>query len=233
MKSTILVMICGMVFWSSSMAQEQLSPILERPFTAVTFDLLSPFYPKRLLSSSASSPHLTRWRLGYRHQVNQRWAIGADFGYGNKKLALLKEREDYRLYEFRPELLYLLQQKSRTKVYFSLQPFYILHKETLVHKSVFAQDIGSVRFDQADYKRTKYGLTLNYGFLFPISSSMRVNVYIGGGLKRRLNKYESFVNPTLDPYHENHFPPYYDSDIPLTDFEFSFGVKACFLVHKK
>ena len=232
MKRISLVAIC-FAFWCSSRAQEQTSADMERPFKAITFDLLSPFYPKRLLSSSENSPHLTRWRLGYRHQLDQRWAIGADFGYGNKSLAVFKEREDYRLYEFRPELLYLLLPKRKTRVYFSFQPFYIFHAETLRNKSVFAEGLGRVSFDQADYQRIKYGFTFNYGFLFPLFPSTRLSVYTGGGLKRRENHYSSFVNLAPSPYHEDHFPPYYDSYVPLTEFEFSFGVKAYFFLEPK
>ncbi|KAB7529209.1 hypothetical protein F8C76_15365 [Flagellimonas olearia] len=162
--------------------------------------------------------------------MNQRWGIGADFGYGNKSLAVFKEREHYRLYEFRSEILYLPLQQSRIKVYFSFQPFYILHTETLLNKSVFAEGMGRVSFDRADYKRIKYGFTFNYGFLFPIFPSIRLNVYTGGGLKRRENDYASFVNLAPSPYDEDHFPPYFDSYEPLTEFEFSFGMKAYFFL---
>ncbi|WP_156102260.1 hypothetical protein [Muricauda sp. MAR_2010_75] len=233
MKSVFYFIGCAFMVCASALAQDQNLPIVEQPINSITFDLLSPFYPRRLLSSGPNSSHLTRWRLGYRHQLNQRWAIGADFGYGNESLAVFMERKDYRLYEFRPELLYLVLQKSKTRVYFSFQPFYILHTETLLNNSVLAEDIGSVSFDQADYKRIKYGFTLNYGFLFPISSIMGLNVYTGGGLKRRENQYKSFVNPTPIPYHEDHFPPYYDSYFPLTEFEFSFGIKVYFLIQKR
>lgn len=219
-------------FCLASRAQEPTSVDTESTFRTITFDLLSPFYPKRLLSSGENSPHLTRWRLGYLHQLNQRWAVGADFGYGNKSLAVFREREDYRLYEFRPELFYLLLQKRKTRVYFSFQPFYIFHTETLRNKSVFAEGLGRVSFDRADYKRIKYGFTFNYGFLFPLFPSTRLNVYTGGGLKRRENHYGSFVNLAPSPYHEDHFPPYYDSYLPLTEFEFAFGLKAYFFLRK-
>lgn len=205
---------------------------MERPFKAITFDLLSPLYTSYSLYSGFTGPsNLTRWRFGYRHQLDERWVIGADLGYGSDIFALRSEGVDYRLYELTPELQYLLRLERRTQAYFSIQPFYIIHTETLYHNSVFAKGIGAVRFDSADYKRTKYGLTVNYGFIFPLSPSMGLNAYVGGGIKRRENEYRSFVNPMLDDYpNEGHYSNYYDDDFPFTDFQFSFGMKAYFFL---
>jgi hypothetical protein len=157
-------------------------------------------------------------------------------GYGDEKFALRDEGIDYRLYELVPEIQYLLQLKCKTQVYFALQPFYLIHTETLYSRSVYAQEIGSVHFDEAAYQRTKYGLTLNYGFIFPISSRIGINMFIGGGVKRRENNYKSFVNPFLDVFafsNECHEPRYYENDIPFTEFQFSFGIKAYFLINSR
>lgn len=165
MKRVCLVLCC-FAFWFISSAQEPTFVDTESTFRAITFDLLSPFYPKRLLSSGENSPHLTRWRLGYVHQLNQRWAVGANFGYGNKSLAVFREREDYRLYEFRPELFYLLLQKRKTRVYFSFQPFYIFHTETLRNKSVSAEGLGRVSFDGQIIKESNMALPSTMAFFF-------------------------------------------------------------------
>lgn len=230
MKRICIAMGC-FVLWISLKAQEQTTLEIKKPFKAITFDLLSPAYTSYSVYFSTGPSNLTRWRLGYRHQLNERWAIGADLGYGNNIIALRMEGDYYRLYELTPELQYLLQLGSRTQVYFSAQPFFLIHTETLYYDSVYVQGIGNVRFDSMDYKRTKYGLTVNYGFIFPLSSSMGFNVYVGGGIKRRENKYRSFVNPTLDEYlYYDHHSSYYDNDSPLTDFQFSFGMKAYFFL---
>lgn len=228
MKKRFFLLFIYILLWHSTVAQEQkAAPLVERPLNALTFDLLSPVY----LSWGPSN--LSRWRLGYRHQLNKRWAIGADLGYGNSYIAIVMEGQDYVLYELRPELHYLLQLGQRTRVYFSAQPFYLIHTETLINRSVFIQEIGQVSFDSVTYQRNKYGLTLNYGFIFPMARSMGLNVSIGGGLRRRENSYKSFTNPKLEFYDDDHSPPYYDSDFPLTEFEFSFGVKVYFFTNNK
>lgn len=231
MIKSLFTILYSLVFLSTSLAQDQKDNIsVQNPIRAITFDLLSPVY------YSYGPSNLTRWRIGYRHQLNRRLVIGADLGYGDEKFALRDEGIDYRLYELVPELQYLLQLKSKTQVYFALQPFYLTHTETLYGRSVYAQKIGSVHFDEAAYQRTKYGLTLNYGFIFPISSRIGINIFMGGGVKRRENNYKSFVNPSLDEFafsDECYEPKYFENDIPFTEFQFSFGIKAYFLINSR
>lgn len=237
MKKIFLGTVVGLAFCFSSTAQRRASSITETSFNAITFDILSPFYFLPLANpANVSSSNLTRWRLGYRHRLNGRWAMGIDLGYGRENLAFLSEGKDYRLYEARPEVYYLLpkeDQEQQVSAYFSAQFFYINHFEKFPNQTQQNLETGTARSNWNAFNRVKYGFTLNYGFLFPISSSMGFNPYIGGGLKRRTDMFKPLIEPNFEQYDKGNYTWGYESDIPITDFEFSFGLRFYFLTSKQ
>lgn len=66
-----------------------------------------------LLSSlNINSP---RWRIGYMKNINDRWKVGLDIGYGNHNLTYYDLGDNYELWEVRPEFYYFLKTKRKTK----------------------------------------------------------------------------------------------------------------------
>lgn len=152
----------------------------------VTMNLLAPLI--------AISP---RWRFGYIKNINERWKIGIDLGYGNSSLTFYNNIGDnYELWEIRPEIYYFLKSR-KTHNYFSIEPFYINHKDVFMDSHYFPEYGESTRFDQSNYRRQKYGVNFKYGFLFNTKRKIGFNFYTGLGLRIRKNTFSEIINPRI------------------------------------
>jgi len=152
----------------------------------LTMNLLSPLNTK--------SP---RWRIGYIKNINERWKIGFDIGYGNHNLTFYDLGDNYELWEIRPEFYYFLITKRKTKRYLSVEPFYINHTDLFFDGHYFPKNGESISFDQTKYKRQKYGINLKYGFLFNSRKRIGFNFYTGLGLRIRNNSFAETINPNI------------------------------------
>lgn len=156
----------------------------------LTFDVIS------ILDSD-----VPRYRFGYIKSINERWALGLDVGYGNKIITFNRRRtpENYRLFEIRPEVYYILNPGRKVQQYLSAELFYINHKATLSNRHYDTEN-GSFDFDKADYFRQKYGIHIKYGLFINFSEHFGFNPYVGFGYRERNNQYTNVVNPTdYDP----------------------------------
>lgn len=148
-----------------------------------------------LLSSlNINSP---RWRIGYIKNINDRWKVGLDIGYGNHNLTFYDLGDNYELWEIRPEFYYFLKTKRKTKKYLSAEPFYINHRDVFLDGHYFPKNGESLSYDQTNYRRQKYGVNLKYGFLFNSKKRLGFNVYTGLGISIRNNTFSEIINPNI------------------------------------
>ncbi len=156
----------------------------------LTLNLLSPI--------NTLSP---RWRVGYIRNLNNKWKIGLDIGFGKRSLSFSdfgeKIGKNYQLWEIRPELYYIINPKRKTKKYFSLELFYINHKDVFYNGHYFPENGESLSYDKSDYNRKKYGLNLKYGFIIYSKNRFGFNIYTGLGLRVRKNTFLNIINPDI------------------------------------
>jgi len=135
-----------------------------------------------------------RIRVGYIQNINNRWKVGLDLGYGNDELSIFDNSENYGLWEIRPELYYFTRAH---KTYLSAEFFYINHKDIFVDDLYYPIDEESTKYDRVNYQRKKYGVNIKYGFLFNSRGKITFNLYTGLGLRIRDNNFTNIVNPRI------------------------------------
>lgn len=172
----------------------------------ITTDLLSPFF---INSGSYLTP---RFRFGYIDNLNENTKIGIDIGYGSANSSLINTGDRYVLWEVRPEYYRILNPHKKTLKYVSLEIFYMNQKEVFTTQSLLNKEYEYLSFDRANYKRQKFGLIPKFGIFINISERIGLNWYIGVGLNYRRNDYDNFENLMLEPFDEEHFPPYYRNE---------------------
>ncbi len=157
------------------------------------------YFTINLLSSiNTFSP---RWRIGYIRNINKKWKAGLDIGYGNRNLSFSdfgdKIGKDYQIWELRPELYYIINPARKTKKYFSVELFYINHKDVFYEDHYFPIDKESMSYDKSDFNRQKYGLNLKYGFIIYSKKRLGINLYTGLGMRVRKNTFSNVINPNF------------------------------------
>lgn len=143
-----------------------------------------------------------RINIGYIKSLNEKFAVGASLGIGTDALTY-SYKEDYFLWEVRPELIYNLGKRGRFHHFIGLETFYISNEETLRNdefRPVNTQGgaIETVRFDRADYQRIKYGILLNYGEYINFSKKLALRTTIGAGVRFKDNSFSNLRNPVLN-----------------------------------
>ena len=196
---------CCLIFISVSFSQEEEKTTKEftYPDAYFTFDPVNTFSPVPL----------PRFNVGYFMPVSKsdRWRIGTSVGYGFEQASIYEVTEqDYRLWEIRPQLIYHLKRGTRIKAFFSLELFYINHTETRIDSQFDPNsklatfnigpeiDTDAIGFDQADYKRIKYGFTINYGDYIRFSDRVGLRSSVGIGMRIKDNSYSNIVNPVSE-----------------------------------
>lgn len=153
-----------------------------------TLDLLKPI-----------PTQVPRINMGYIHSLNERWSVGSSIGYGNDSF-IYSYKDDYSLFEIRPQVLYNLGKGKRFQHFLSLEAFYITHKETLFNSDLTPVNdlngaIETIAFDSADFTRLKYGFTINYGEYMNLSKRLGLRTLVGGGIRFKDNVYSNLRNP--------------------------------------
>ena len=154
-----------------------------------TFDIFS--------SLNKDSP---RWRVGYVRDIDSKWKVGLNLGYGNKNISYTQYidemfEKDYKLWEIRPELYYVMKRSEKATAYGSFELFYINHKDVFHNSSYIPVEGGCFSYDQADYLRQKYGFNVNIGTFSNLGRKLGLNFYTGVGLKIRNNSFSDIINP--------------------------------------
>lgn len=143
--------------------------------------------------------YLPRWRAGYIKKINRKWKIGIDVGYGNGDITLLPDLpgemgSDYRIWEIRPELYFILNPERKGENYVSVELFYVHHKDVFDGGHYFPVNGYSQRYDRTNFRRQKYGINVIHGFLIYSKWRIGVNGYLGVGLKIRDNTFSDVRN---------------------------------------
>lgn len=193
-------------------------PLKEK--TYITFNLFSPV-----------DQLVPRWRIGYIKSINDKWKVGLEFGYGNKKLAFAVIEEhynevDYQLWEIRPELYYILNPLKKTQKYVSAELFYINHKDIQYFGAYYPTDGIGIQYDQANYFRQKYGMHLKYGYFIPTGKRFGLNVYTGFGFRIRTNDYSNvIISQIQELIKESNLGSFREDEAVNFGIDFSLGLK--------
>lgn len=183
-----------LLFIVATYAQEENSgeddKIPELADSYITFSILSPV--------AFETP---RYRFGYIKPIAEKWMVGLDAAYGDEgstyKLVNRIDSDNYRLYEFRAEVYYKLPVKSKGIHYLSVEVGYLNHKETFFDNS-YREELSDkkIRYQQADYQRTRSAITLKYGAFYKLWGQFGLNVYYGIGIRQRNNDYTNIIQTT-------------------------------------
>lgn len=140
-----------------------------------------------------------RWRVGYIHAINKKWKVGLDVGYGARSISFSdfdnRIEDEYRLWEVRPEVYFIVNPKRRTQKYFSIELFYINHSDIIYDDEYYPGHGVTIGFDSAQYERQKYGIHFKFGLFIHPTKRLGINVYAGVGLRIRTNTYSEISNP--------------------------------------
>lgn len=160
----------------------------------ITFNILAPV-----------NFDMPRYRFGYVHSFNEKFRASLDLGYGSDAITyrgiedfITSDRQDYSLFEIRPEVYYILNPSGPVHMHIGLELFHINHNETLFNDYYQIIDTNEqVRYDQVDLNRKKYGTHIKFGAFIPFGreSNMGMNIYAGVGVRIRDNSFTNIRNP--------------------------------------
>ena len=160
-----------------------------------------------ILSSTLSQA--PRWGVGYTHKVSPRIWAGIEVGYGNKNMVFNgspgdgNTEKDYQLFEIRPSVYYDLRPSGKLKHLASAELYYIHHTDTYYTDWYHDNDVPMwYRYEQADYKRQKYGLNINYNLVYNLGKHFSLMQTMGIGIKIRDVAYTNVTGKQEDPNHE-------------------------------
>ncbi|MGH1516188.1 hypothetical protein [Chryseobacterium sp. JK1] len=130
---------------------------------------------KSILTVSAFAPFRDqRYNVGYMRKINERWWIGGELAYGTGKITPVNignfEGKN-RIFEIKPEVFYSLAPQSRLKHFVSAEVFYLKQTGKDISGTYYDENDVYYSFSSADYKRTKYGVNINYSILLHKESS--------------------------------------------------------------
>lgn len=167
---------------------------------------------KSILTFSTFSPILSyapRWNLGYIRKIEKRYWVGIEFGYGNKDISINSAEEgdwiknEYKIFEIKPEIYYDLRPKSKLKHLLSLELQYINHSDKFKNSWYYdLNDNNYYKYDFADYRRIKYGINVNYNLIYNITKNLALMQKVGIGYRKRDVQYSNIVNRIEDDFFE-------------------------------
>jgi hypothetical protein len=194
----------------------------------ITFNLLS-----------SANPFNPRYRIGYIQNINSKWKLGLDVGFGTRKLSWSTSgfitnyltsfggaiEDDYRLWEIRPELYYILNPDKNTIQYVSTELFYIHHHDVYNTDYIDQKNGEFSYYERANFLRQKYGLNINYGMIIKPWKRLGINLYTGLGFRLRNNTFTDVINPI--PWHDPRevAVDYNEHEGLISGFNFSAGFK--------
>ena len=167
---------------------------------------------KSILTFSTFSPILSyapRWNLGYIRKIEKRYWVGIEFGYGNKDISINSAEEgdwiknEYKIFEIKPEIYYDLRPKSKLKHLLSLELQYLNHSDKFKNSWYYdLNDNNYYKYDFADYRRIKYGINVNYNLIYNITKNLALMQKVGIGYRKRDVQYSNIVNRIEDDFFE-------------------------------
>lgn len=188
MKKTLLFLLVITMNFSLLQAQEENKSSSQG--SMFTFNLASPIIN-----------YNPRWNIGYTKSINEKWLIGIELGYGNYSASINHARgsdhieKDYKLWEIRPQIYYILNPNYKAKMYLSAELFYINHTDTFFNDNyTINNDSKNIRYEKADYRRIKTGGNLNFGAFINFSKYIGINPSIGLGVRNRNVSYSNVIN---------------------------------------
>jgi len=213
-------------------AEEALTPKVVDSY--VTFSILSPV--------AFETP---RYRFGYIKPIGEKWMLGLDVAYGDEgstyKSVNRIESDNYRLYEFRAEVYYKLPVKKESVHYLSIEIGYLNHHETFFdnnYEEEFTER--EIRYQRADYQRTRSAITLKYGSFYQLWGEFGLNPYYGIGIRQRNNGYSNVIQTTgqqdeflgsrNDRDEWGFVEDYYRKEGPRLGINFQLGVKLFYQI---
>jgi len=149
-----------------------------------------------------------RYRFGYILPLNKKWMVGLDAGYGDQSITFTTidriKSEDYRLFEFRTEIYYILPVARKSIHYLSLEVGYLNHQETFFDDFFKSGPSDTkIAYDSADYERIRGAITLKYGAFYELWEQIGLNVYYGIGVRQRDNSYLNIVESGISQSDES------------------------------
>lgn len=195
MKSNYVLISFIILFGSHSFAQEKNK---EEFNSIITFSSFSPIVN-----------YAPRWNLGYIRKIDKRYWLGFELGYGNKNISVNFAEEggwiknDYKIFEIKPEFYYDLRPKSKLKHLLSLELQYVNHTDKFNNSWYYdLNDNNYYKYDFADYKRIKYGINVNYNLIYNITKNLALMQKVGIGYRKRVVQYSNIVNRIEDEFFE-------------------------------
>ncbi len=182
-------------------------------------------------------PFAPRFRVGYVQHLAPNWKLGLEIGYGYEGLSQFFSYQtntgrEYRLWEVRPEIHYILNPKHRTLQYFSLELFYISQNHVFENGNYTLENNEILYFDRADFSRRKYGLHLKYGVFVNTGKHFGFNFYGGLGFRIANKQYSNVLNPTTnsDLFQESPIVAPYQREGVRIGFTPTLGVKLYYKI---
>ena len=153
---------------------------------------------------------LGRLNIGYITPLNERWSIGGSAGVGINATAWITSKEDYFLWEVRPEVIYNLGKGKRFQHYLGVELFYISNKETLIDEdfepvNTLNGTVNLISFERADYRRNKAGFLLNFGEYINFSDRWAFRTTVGIGARRKDISYANLINARIENDNDEFF----------------------------
>ncbi len=143
-----------------------------------------------------------RLNVGYIHKINEKWSVGTSAGIG-LEFANLRNVDDYKLWEVRPQVVFNLGKGRRFQHFLSAEAFFIRNSETRFNGSFRPindnnGEFQAINYTRADYGRIKQGLTINYGEYINISSSLALRTTVGFGFRYKDVSFSNIQGASID-----------------------------------
>jgi hypothetical protein len=165
-----------------------------------------------IITLSAFTPtvnYAPRWNLGYIRKIDKRYWLGLELGYGTNDISVNYAyksgwiKNDYRIFEFKPELYYDLKPNSKLKHLLSAEFQYVNHTDKFSNGWYYdLNDNTYYNYDSANYKRIKYGMNVNYNLIANITKNLALMPKVGVGYRKREVQYSNIANRIEDPFFE-------------------------------
>ena len=235
MKKLLLLLAIAIISTSVYSQENKKEDYLYTNAGYITFNILSPI--------NFDTP---RYRFGYVHSFNEKFRASLDIGYGSDAITfrgiedfISSDRQDYSLFEIRPELYYILNPTKPVQMHIGIEVFYINHNETILNNYYQVIDTNEqVSYSQADINRQKYGSHLKFGAFIPFGreNKMGMNIYAGLGFRVRDNSFtnvQNTINSDVDFFEDDDFiySPYYRFDGATVGISVALGFKLFYKLY--
>ena len=147
-----------------------------------------------------------RYRFGLSYIGEKKLGYSLALGYGNEALNSWwlngkAWNNGYSFWEIRPELQYYFRQNNYYSFYSAFEIFYLKENAVFENGSYgFSNPNQSIKYDEADFVKQKYGAHLKLGALVHARPRLDIDFYAGAGVARREIDYSNEVNPEVEDY---------------------------------